>query len=144
MAPESTGAAALYRDILMEHYHHPRNRGDLRGADRTARGDNPLCGDEIEVGVFLDDPQGLRVRFRGRGCAILTASASMMTEAVAHLSRAQTLALCSEIGPWLAGKPDAKDPPDAIAALACVRAFPARHRCVLLAWEALEAALAAF
>jgi len=132
---------ALYQGVLMDHVHQPRNRGGLDGAEQIRRGSNPLCGDDIEVGVFREADGGLRAKFRGRGCALMIASASIMSEVVAGKSRTETLALCAQMKSLL--ETQAPCPTEALAALATVRNHPARHRCVLLAWEALQQAVGA-
>ncbi len=135
----------IYKDVLLEHFRHPRNKGELAGADRVRRGSNPRCGDDIEVGVFLRRDIVESVKFRGRGCSLCIASASLMTEAVSGRSCAEVQRLCEEMQSWFgqgAGAPAAAPPGD-LQALSAVRAYPARHRCVLLAWEALCDVLAA-
>lgn len=135
---------ALYKGVMMDHYHAPRNQGDLPGADSTARLDNPLCGDEIEVAVRHRDGAIEEIRFRARGCAICIASGSMMTETAQGRSALQARALAELMSAWFAG--DERDPPaglpETLAALTPVRDYPTRARCVTLAWEALTAALA--
>jgi len=136
----------LYKDTLLDHYRHPRNRcdGPIHGADAIERGANPRCGDEVEIGIFLKDKKIEDIMFRGRGCAICIASASMMTEAVIELNVANTLLLCEQIRAWFGGIDPASDAilPDALQALAAVREHPARQKCVLLSWEALADAVA--
>ena len=133
----------LYRDTLLDHYRHPRNYGALDQAQSIKRGSNPLCGDDVEVGVTLRDETLASVRFRGRGCSVCIASASMMTEAVTGKPKREVLDLVREMQEWF-GTGDGsavREPPEALAALAAVREYPARRRCVLLAWEALTDAL---
>lgn len=133
----------LYKARLLQHFRQPSNRGDLAGADYRARGWNPLCGDEIEVAVFCAGRQLRQVRFEGRGCSVCIASASMMTEAAAGLDRARLRRLIAALRGWLAGA--APEYPTALPAgllpLAPVRELPARGKCVLLCWDALEDAL---
>lgn len=135
---------SLYRDVLLDHYRNPRNFGDLSGTEVVARGANPRCGDEVEVGVTLDGERVREVRFRGRGCSVCIASASLMTEAVSGQTRDAAGALADEMTRWFAsgGGGDVPEPPQSLAALSAVREYPARKRCVLLAWEALKDALA--
>ena len=130
--------------MLLEHFHRPRNRGDVKDADVVRRGSNPRCGDDIEVGVFMQGERLARVKFRGRGCSLCIASASLMTEAVSGSSRGEARGLCEQVQAWFgrgAGTGLA-EPPNDLQALAAVRDHPARHRCVLLSWEALADALA--
>ena len=132
---------ALYKQQLLDHARKPRNKGDLSGADRIARGSHPRCGDEIELGLFLDGDRVERVEFRGRGCSICIASASMLTEA-AHGERDDLLALCNTVQDWFDPK-NARDeaPRESLQALGPVRAHRARQRCALLSWDALRDAL---
>ncbi len=132
----------IYKDVLMDHYRNPRNRGELDDADVVCRGSNPRCGDDIEVGVRFDGDCLAKVGFRGRGCAICLASASMMTEAVTGTDRERAQEMCDDLRHWMASADDAWGRlPDTLRALASARSHPARRRCVLLAWEALEDAL---
>ena len=135
----------IYKDVLLEHFRDPRNKGELAGAAMIRRGSNPRCGDDIEVGLFLDGDILESVKFRGRGCSLCIASASLMTGAVSGKSRAEAQRLCEQMQSWLGHGAGAHraDPPGDLQALSAVRAYPARRRCVLLAWEALCDALAA-
>ena len=137
-------ANTLYKDVLLNHFRHPRNRDDLDGADAVCRAINTLCGDEIEVGIFVSGDNIEQVRFRGRGCSICIASASMMTEAVAGHTDREAKTLCADMDHWFSqgADQDASEPAPELEALSPVRAYPARRRCVLLAWEALSDALA--
>jgi nitrogen fixation NifU-like protein len=135
-------AATLYKEVLLDHFHHPRNKGDLAGAQVTRRGSNPRCGDEIEVGIDLDAGRLSRVRFRGRGCSVCIASASMMTEAVNGRIPIEARALAETMQGLFAPRDEAlAEPPQSLEALSVVRAYPARRRCVLLPWEALADAI---
>lgn len=135
---------SVYKKVLLDHFHHPRNRGDLDGADSVRRGSNPRCGDEVEVGVFLRGNLIDKVKFRGRGCSVCIASASMMTEAVSGKETGQARKLCESMQTCF-GKEDGeklRTAPEELEALLAVRAYPARRRCVLLPWEALSDAIA--
>ena len=134
----------LYRETLLDHFHHPRNKGGLVGADSIRRGSNPRCGDEVEIGVFLDGESIAQVRFRGRGCSICIASASMMTEVVAGLSKAEAHRMCDTVsGAFQSDRlTEATSLPSGLEALAVVRNHPARARCVTLSWQALSDAIA--
>ncbi len=134
----------LYRERLLDHFRNPRNRGELDGADLIRRGSNPRCGDEVEVGLFLRGDKVESVKFRGRGCSICIASSSMMTDAVRGRSRDEVHHLCEQMQAWFgegSDDPDAGAPPGDLQALSGVRGHQARHRCVLLCWEALSDAL---
>jgi nitrogen fixation NifU-like protein len=138
-------AEGLYKEVLLDHFRHPRNKGELTGADTVRRGSNPRCGDDIEVGVFLRGDRLESVRFRGRGCSICIASSSLMTEAVTGTSLTEARHLCEAMQSWFGQGDGAQvaEPPRDLEALSAVRDYPARRRCVLLSWEALQDALAA-
>ncbi|MBT8429174.1 MAG: SUF system NifU family Fe-S cluster assembly protein, partial [Gammaproteobacteria bacterium] len=107
------------------------------------RGANPRCGDEIEVGLYLQDGHLAKVKFRGRGCSVCIASSSMMTEAVQGHSTSEARQLCFDMQAWFEKGEgfELAEPPESLQALSAVRAYPARRRCVLLSWEALDEAL---
>jgi nitrogen fixation NifU-like protein len=134
---------SLYKEVLMDHYRHPRNKGDLKDADRLSRGSNPRCGDDIEIGVTLRGDTVEKVSFRGRGCSVCLASASMLTEVVSGKQLAETHALCREVQSTFTrnGENDLLEQLGDLAALSVVRQYPARHRCVLLSWSTLSDAL---
>ncbi len=136
---------SLYKETLLRHYRHPHNRcdGELQGADIVRRGDNPRCGDEIEVGLYLHDGRLAQVKFRGRGCSVCIASSSMMTEVVQGRSTEEARQLCIDMQAWFqkGDGGELTEPPEDLQALSAVREYPARRRCVLLSWEALEDAL---
>jgi nitrogen fixation NifU-like protein len=116
------------------------------GADHAAEGYNPLCGDSVKVSLVMDGERLVRVGFEGKGCAISTASASLMTEALQGKSAAEAHALFAEVHAMLTGDPShAPDEHDErlgkLASLAGVREYPMRVKCATLAWHTLEAAL---
>jgi nitrogen fixation NifU-like protein len=133
----------LYRDVILDHNRQPRNFGRIDGTDAQADGHNPLCGDRLTVFVRLNGEQVEDIRFEGKGCAISTASASLMTEAVKGKDRAAIQSLYDKVHELLTQQ-DA--PADAslgkLAALSGVREFPARVKCASLCWHSLNAALA--
>ncbi len=133
----------LYRDVILDHNRQPRNFGRLEPADGHAEGANPLCGDHLSLSLRLDGEQIADIRFEGKGCAISTASASLMTEAVKGKDRALVRQLFERIHALLT-RPDAAPDPSLgkLAALAGVREFPARVKCASLCWHTLNAALA--
>lgn len=133
----------LYQEILLDHYKRPRNFGPLPNFDHEADGHNPLCGDRVHVRVKLEGDRLADVRFEGSGCAISTASASMMTEAVRGKSRAEADRAFERFHALLTGPASAPadDSLGEMAALAGVRAFPMRVKCATLAWHTLRAAL---
>ena len=134
----------LYQQTILDHNRSPRNFRKLEPADRRAEGDNPLCGDHITVYLRLDGDVIKDVAFQGSGCAISTASASLMTSAVAGKSRAEAGRLFHTFHEMVTGGPDAPADPKTLgklAAFAGVRQFPARVKCASLAWHTLRAAL---
>ncbi|MGB6604891.1 MAG: SUF system NifU family Fe-S cluster assembly protein [Steroidobacteraceae bacterium] len=133
----------LYRDVILDHNRQPRNFGSLEPADGCAEGHNPLCGDRLAVFVRLDGERVADIRFEGQGCAISTASASLMTEAVKGKDRAAIAALFGKVHALLTQPQAAVDAGlGKLAALSGVREFPARVKCASLCWHTLNAALA--
>ncbi|HSJ99470.1 MAG TPA: SUF system NifU family Fe-S cluster assembly protein [Myxococcota bacterium] len=132
----------LYQSMILDHYKKPRNFGRPPGADRAAEGVNPLCGDHVHVYARVEDGRIAEVGFEGSGCAISTASASLMTEAVKGREVADVQALFERFHELVTGRGDV-DPESLgkLAVLAGVREFPARIKCATLAWHALRAAL---
>jgi nitrogen fixation NifU-like protein len=132
----------LYRDVILDHNRRPRNFGRIEPCDAHAEGHNPLCGDRLTLYVRLKDDRIEDIRFEGKGCAISTASASLMTEAVKGKDRGAFEVLYGRIHSLLTQQ-DAV--PDAslgkLAALSGVREFPARVKCASLCWHTLNAAL---
>ena len=134
----------LYQDVILDHSRHPRNVGALEDATRRAEGINPLCGDQLSLFIRLSDGVIQDVRFQGKGCAIFTASASMMTqtvkgrridEATTLFQRFHDVLTCptdKEVDLTKIGK---------LAVLSGVREFPLRVKCASLAWHTLRAAL---
>lgn len=132
----------LYREILLDHYRSPRNRGPLEQTNAYAEGANPLCGDELRVELLLDDDGVItNVAFVGSGCSISQASSSLMTDYVMNLTTQEALAGVAAFQRMMTdGDDPAKDFGD-IEALAGVRKFPVRVKCASLAWKTLELAL---
>lgn len=132
----------LYRDVILDHNRQPRNFGRLENATAHAVGHNPLCGDHLTLSVRLAGDRIEDIRFEGEGCAISTASASLMSEAVKGLDREAVRQLFERVHALLT-RQDAPAPPELgkLAALSGVREFPARVKCASLAWHTLNAAL---
>ncbi len=135
--------AAIYQDIILDHYRRPRGKGVLDAPDLAAERRNPLCGDEISLEVALDGDVVREARFTGRGCSISQASASMLTQAVRGKTRAEAESLVRRFVALAHG--DAEAAADKamgeMRALQGVSRFPARIRCATLAWGALDDAL---
>jgi nitrogen fixation NifU-like protein len=134
---------ALYRDVIVDHGKRPRNFRTLE-AGRKAEGFNPLCGDRLTIYVDVDHGVIRDVSFKGLGCAISTASASLMTENVKGMTVAEAGALFERVQQLVTASADAPvDDLGTLSALAGVRRFPVRVKCATLPWHALRAAAAA-
>ncbi|HXV39508.1 MAG TPA: SUF system NifU family Fe-S cluster assembly protein [Steroidobacteraceae bacterium] len=135
--------ADLYRDVIVDHNRRPRNAGRLDCPTHQAEGNNPLCGDRLRLFVDLQDDRIRELRFENAGCAISTASASLMSEAVKGRSRAEVRELFESVHRMLTQPGVAPEVAlGKLAALAGVREYPARVKCASLCWHTLNAALA--
>lgn len=136
---------SLYQDVILDHSKHPRNAGPDEHANRRAKGNNPLCGDRIEVHLQLEDGVIKDVHFEAKGCAISVASASLMTEAVKGLPEAEAKALFDRFQKAVTSRGpidlDELTDLDKLAALTGVREFPMRVKCATLPWHTLTAAI---
>jgi nitrogen fixation NifU-like protein len=130
----------LYTQVIMDHYKHPRNRGELEDADLEEHLLNPLCGDEVTVYANFRDGKVADVRFAGRGCSISQASASMMTERLAGKSREEAGAEISHFKAMMVGEEGFPEMED-LAALKGVIRYPSRIKCATLAWTAFQRGL---
>ncbi len=145
MLPSENAAqiAALYQEMILDHYRRPRNKGVLENADCTIEMRNPLCGDEVDLQVIFDGDTLTDLKFKGRGCSISQASASMMTQMVKGKSAREIDSLRKKFRDLIMG--DMKGAEDkelgSLRSLSGVSRFPARVKCALLAWNALETAL---
>lgn len=131
----------LYRDVILDHYSHPRNKGVAEPADAVRDGANPLCGDEIRVSLRVRDGVVEDVQFDGKGCSISQASASMMTELVKGKRIEDARQAITAFKAMMRG---GQAPPDGLGdleALQGVRKFPVRVKCATLSWITLELAL---
>jgi nitrogen fixation NifU-like protein len=134
----------LYQEVILDHSRRPRNFGTLPNADVLVHGDNPSCGDEIHLGVHFDNDGKLaEIKFSGQGCAISQASASMMTMKLKGKTRAEATELSRTFGNLVTGQapPESKSLGD-LQLLQGVRKFPQRVKCAMLAWRAVDQALA--
>ena len=134
----------LYQEVILDHNKSPRNFHKLEGANRTAEGYNPLCGDIVTVYVKLDGDVISEISFEGSGCAISKASASMMTDSLKGKTTAEAEALFDRVHKMLKGELD----PEAdsielgkLAVLSGVCRFPARVKCASLSWHTFHTAL---
>jgi nitrogen fixation NifU-like protein len=139
----------LYREVILDHYRSPRNRGRLQDPDATAQGVNPLCGDDITIDLRFEDGVVAEVAVDGQGCSISQASASMMSEAIKGKTREEIDGLVSRFRMMMSldGGDPGLDPerPGAvmgdIESLQGVRQYPVRIKCASLPWNTLLEAL---
>ena len=133
----------LYQEVILDHNKKPRNFGKLEDANRHADGFNPLCGDKIKLYLKVEDGIVRDIRFEGSGCAISTASASMMTASLKGKSVAEAEALFGKFHRMVTGQADAGSGTDLgkLTVFSGVSEFPVRVKCATLAWHTLHAAL---
>jgi nitrogen fixation protein NifU and related proteins len=137
----------LYQDIILDHGRHPRNFRTIEHPTHFAQGHNPLCGDRVTVYLTLEGERIADVTFQGRGCAISTAAASLMTEVLKGKTIADARALFAQFHARVTGGepvplPDPlAEQAERLEPLSGVKAYPARVKCATLSWHALEAAL---
>ena len=132
----------LYRDVILDHNKRPRNFGKLEPSDAQADGHNPLCGDRLTVFLKMEGDSVEDIRFEGKGCAISTASASLMTEAIKGKDKSQIGGLFHKVHSLLTQQDAVADSSlGKLAALSGVREYPARVKCASLCWHTLNAAL---
>lgn len=140
----STELEELYQEVILDHSRRPRNFGTLPNADVLVHGDNPSCGDEIHLGIHFDpDGKLAEIKFSGQGCAISQASASMMTLKIKGKSREEVGEMTRRFHDLVTG--DASENSKSLGDLQLlqgVRKFPQRVKCAMLAWRAVEQALA--
>jgi len=135
----------LYQEVILDHTKRPRNFGPLEHATHRAQGYNPLCGDQLALFLEIADGRVRDVRFAGKGCAISTASASLLTEALRGKTTDEAHELFTRFHRVVTTPPDEEvdvSELGKLAVLAGVREFPMRVKCASLAWHTLEAALA--
>lgn len=134
----------LYQEVILEHNKNPRNFREIADADQYADGKNPLCGDALRVYVSMDGDTVTDVAFKGSGCAISKASASMMTQAVKGKTKPEAEAIFDEFHKMVTGELNIEIDENDLGKLkifAGVLEFPARVKCASLSWHTLNAAL---
>ena len=134
----------LYQEVILEHSKAPRNYRELATANHTAEGYNPLCGDHFTVYLSLEGDSIRDISFQGSGCAISTASASMMTQGVKSKTKVEAEQLFDQFHKLVTGKSPANGDHAELGKLAVfsgVSEFPVRVKCATLAWHALHAAM---
>ena len=132
----------LYQELIRDHSKSPRNYRELKDANRTAEGDNPLCGDHYKIFVRLDGEKITDIGFQGNGCAISKASASLLTETIKGKSIADAKKLFDNVRDMVTTGEAKQNQLGKLIALSGVHKFPARVKCAILSWHALAAALA--
>jgi nitrogen fixation NifU-like protein len=136
----------LYQQVILDHNRRPRNYGKLEGANRTAEGFNPICGDHLTLYLRLNGDVIDDLRFEGEGCAISKASASLMTDSLKGKTAAEAESLFERIHAMLTSETDVDFDAQAeelgkLAVFSGVREYPARVKCASLSWHALHSAL---
>jgi nitrogen fixation NifU-like protein len=132
----------LYKEVILDHYRSPRNKGRLDPHDVSLERNNPLCGDEIELFLRFNGDSVEAIAFEGKGCSISQASASMMTEKIKGLTIKDATALAESIKRMMAGEEegDAQALGDLVSLKGVVK-YPVRIKCALLSWNTLLEAL---
>lgn len=143
LSDRSAQVSALYQEMILDHYRRPRNKGELENADASVVMKNPLCGDEIALHVRFAGDTIDDLSFSGRGCSISQASASMMTQLIKGRRVEDIELVGATFRQMVMGDADAAGDSSlgSLRALSGVARFPARVKCALLAWNALEAAI---
>lgn len=134
----------LYQEVIIDHNKTPRNKHAMANASHHAEGYNPLCGDQFTIYLMIDAEKIIKdVSFTGHGCAISTASASLMTEKLIGKSIDEAEDLFQQFHHMITNDNAIVDPQNLgkLAVLAGVREFPARVKCATLAWHAMHGAL---
>jgi nitrogen fixation NifU-like protein len=135
----------LYQQVILDHGKKPRNFRELEGATHHAEGFNPLCGDRVRLDLRVEDGIIQEAAFQGAGCAISTASASMMTQALKGRSLAEVEAIFEQFHDLVAGKDGedgaGKDLLGKLEVFCGVKEYPTRVKCAVLVWHTLKSAL---
>jgi len=143
-AAVSDDITSLYQEVVIDHARRPRNFHELKGASRTVEAVNPLCGDQLTLYVQMVDGAIADIAFKGNGCAISQASASLMTMAMKGLRQDEALALFTRVHTMLTTESEGDEPPAEVGKLAVLSGvweYPARVKCATMAWQALRSAL---
>lgn len=131
----------LYQEVILDHNKRPRNFRELEPASHQARGHNPLCGDRVTVYLDVEDDVIKDIAFQGQGCAISTASASLMTTVLKGKTVAEAEALFGQFHELVTHEGEPPAELGKLAVLSGVRDYPSRVKCATLAWHAVQAAL---
>ena len=136
--------SSLYQEVILDHSKRPRNFHAIENADHHADGYNPLCGDKVTIYLHMADNRIADISFQGSGCAISTASASILTETLKGKTRAEAEALFAAFHNLVTGRAEnSANAPDLgkLAVFSGVAEFPVRVKCASLAWHTLRSAL---
>ncbi len=134
----------LYQSVILDHNRTPRNFGELEGANRSAQGHNPLCGDQVTVYLAVEDGRVKGVSFSGSGCAISTAAASLMTQSIKGKPEDEVQRIFEGFRRLVTANPRQEIDAEGLGKLAVfsgVREFPMRVKCATLVWHTMRAAL---
>ncbi|EQA45203.1 SUF system FeS assembly protein, NifU family [Leptospira broomii serovar Hurstbridge str. 5399] len=133
----------LYKEVLLDHYQNPRHYGVLQNADLHQEGVNPLCGDEVELFLKLEDDRISDIRFQGKGCSISQASSSMLTDCLYGKTLSEARKLLEDFRGMLLEdrEPNFPEEFEDLESLEAVKKIPARIKCAVLPWNTLEKAL---
>ncbi|MCL4558070.1 MAG: SUF system NifU family Fe-S cluster assembly protein [Deltaproteobacteria bacterium] len=131
----------LFKEIIIEHYQHPKNHGHIEHPDARSEGSNPLCGDEIQMELLFEGDRIKDVMFTGNGCSISQSAASLMTEAIKGRTVAEARRLMEEYKNMLQGNDYDAGMLGDLEALSDVKKFPARVKCASLSMAVLDQAL---
>lgn len=143
MSDNAANIQAMYQELILDHYRRPRNKGELEGEHKTIAMKNPLCGDEVYLHLSVEGEKVADISFTGRGCSISQAAASMITQAVKGKTADEAESLGERYREMIMGNASAAQDKTLgqLRALSGVSKFPARVKCALLAWNALEEGL---
>jgi nitrogen fixation protein NifU and related proteins len=130
----------LYQEVILDHNRSPRNFRVIEDASSHADGNNPLCGDTVSIDLTMNGEVIEDVAFQGAGCAISTASASLMTELIKGKTRTEALSLFGQFRDLVTGSHEMSEP-GKLAVFAGVKDYPTRVKCATLAWHTLKAAI---
>ena len=130
----------LYLEVILDHNKNPRNKDELDNFTHEAKGHNPLCGDHISIQLIMDGEEISDVKFTGSGCAISTASASILTEAIKGKNKSEIEQLFGNFHDLVTGSGNKEDL-GKLAIFVGVNKYPARVKCATLSWHALMAAI---
>ncbi len=131
----------LFKEIIIEHYQHPKNHGHIEHPDAKSDGSNPLCGDEIAMELKFDGNRVKDIMFTGNGCSISQSAASLLTEAIKGKTIEETRKIMEEYKNMLAGKNYNSELLGDLEALSDVKKYPARVKCASLSVAVLDQAL---